>query len=190
MSLLTTVGFNRALEWGVHCPDDGPSYVVCWMRYPYVLVRCPAVGGGFGSRLMRVRQPSDPARITSDDILINPDVPGPQIDGKDTIPEVDNVVRIAVKGDFVVAEWIMGSYAVRSLSNQHSTGYLYGNLNEANVDLAKAGAPPISAADFHTFEELAEERNRLRIGCSLFGLAIGILPLAGVVLLALVRRRR
>ena len=189
LSLLNVVGFDRALEWGIHYPDDGPPYVLCWMRYPYLLVRAPAVGGGFTSRLMRVRQASDPARIGSDDLLTNTDVPGPRIDGKDTIPVADEVLRIAVKGDFVVAEWLLGGYVVRSLNNQHSTRYLCGDLDDVNSELAKADTPPITDADFRTFEELAEERSRLRVGSSLCGLAIGILPLAGVVLVAVIRRR-
>jgi hypothetical protein len=162
-------------EWDVNAayPAGTPVYSI---RYPFVLFLSPTTG-----------------RPT---VGYECSVGGPK---RSSEAVTTNFRRVAVADKFLVFEGLQGEYFAL-------TGYgrpdpcetigtvtvmtVPGSLDETNSALAAEGVRRVSDSDFHTFEELAEEQDRRRVIWSLVGLAVGIVPLAGVVLLAMVWRRK
>ncbi len=160
-------------------PPDTPASDVVRIKSPYALAKD------------RSRGPNPPTELVSPYpalVMCTPPRGWVQLNGQLMRTEWDDVDRVTMSGDWLVSQDRQGRYHMFDLTGPSTCPHSMSSLADANDQLARRGCAPVFDVDFRTFEELADERGRRRVKWSLVGLAVGILPLAGVVLAAMVRR--
>lgn len=135
-------------------PDTPDSHVVR-LRPPYALAVHPAWEIPGSAMLIRPGMKFDPD-------CGRPSVSGVTMDGDTTIHVVYAVERAAVTGNWFVARYSDKWYCLLRLDDPNAEPSRPEGLREVNRLLADDGCGPLSDADFRTFEEWRDERDRTR----------------------------
>lgn len=109
--------------------------------------------------------------------------------GKRRGSEYHDVDKTAVAGTWLIIRDKQGKYIAFDMAAGSDPYRQYSSLDRVNSDLARHGVGPVSDADFRTFEELAEERERRKV--TWYGTTLALIALGwAVVLVAVMWRRR
>lgn len=165
-----------------HRIPDTPASDVVLLRHPYVMAKDHSLGPGAPTELV------ERGRCRGQ-IWIGLDWGWVCSDGL-TCPTIcGDAQQIAVVGTWLVVRDRQGQCLAFDTTKQDYDPSPPTTLDGVNDHLARYGVGPLTDADFRTFEELMAERERRRVTWSLVGLAVGLTPLAVVVLVVFVRRR-
>ncbi len=183
ISVLLTIApwlYPQVEEW-LYATPDTPASDLVMLRYPYAVAKDHSLGPNARTELVKCDDFRRPffCGISSDWVVVG---------GVERPTIFFDTHQTATVGMWLVVRDRQGKCYTFDTTNREKSSAMT-DLAGVNAYLTSVGAPPVSDADFRTFEELADERSRRRVKWSLVGLAIGILPLAGVVLVAMVRRR-
>ena len=164
-------------------PDTPPSDVVI-LRFPYAVAKNHSLGPTAPTELVDLDSCwFGKTRYHSDWVYY---------DGKGRGTKALDAYQTAVAGTWLIIRDRQGKYTAFDMADDggHFT-YPNPNLVEVNAKLAEASVGPVSDADFRTFEEWRDERDRRRatMTCSgLAGIAVGWALVVGAALVMWRRR--
>lgn len=184
ISVLMTVAPSLGAQvesWLMRTPDTPGSDVVV-IRFPYAVAKNHKLG------------PTAPIEVVDLDVCWFGKQRYKQdwvyYNGKRRGSEYHDVDKTAVAGTWLIIRDRQGKYEAFDMAKNGSYPYRqHCSLDEVNTDLAQFDVAPVSDADFRTFEELAEERERRKVtrcGVVLSVIAVGW---AAVVVVVMWRRR-
>jgi hypothetical protein len=156
--------------------SDGAATQACWIRPPYALVKCQSEGGRYPARVVRAR----PVAPDEDSYWALLPVRHDGIVPLDTV--VSEVERVAVAGQFLVAQTTKGPVVVVNLDDASGKPVEFATAAAANEFLTSQGAAAVDEAEFRTFESVYEEsRPKPSVWAQVGSILLGVVLCAAVV---------
>ena len=161
------------ISGSVYVPPDTPASDVVHIRSPYALAKDHSRG------------PNPPTELVGPyprNIGCLPPPAWVYQNGEPMLTVLGDAERVALTGNWLISQDRMGRYIGFGLSEPHALRPSDSSLDDVNAQLAEHGVPPVSDADFRTFEQWAEERDRRKATQLLTGLSVisfGWLAVAG-----------
>lgn len=178
ISVLLTIApsLHPDVEAWLNRPPDTVASDVVLLHYPYVVAKNHSLGPTAPTELVDLDSCWwGKKRYSSDWVYYN---------GKRRGTTKRDAHQTAIVGTWLVIRDHQGKYSAFDMasSDWHSPVF---SLADVNIQLAETGVGPVSDADFRTFEELADERDRRKATRSvvvLSAVALGWLVVAGSAL--------
>lgn len=156
VSLFDTAGLFQPQPWLTGWTDtlpETPAADVVRLKPPYALVKHHSKGSN---------PPTELVGPYPDLVLGALPRTSARLAGRTMVTECDDAEWSVVSGDWLVIQDRQGHYVAFDLSKQYAPSLSEASLDAVNAHLAEHGVTPVSDADFRTFEQWAEERDRLR----------------------------